>query len=185
MKKIILLASLLLPVAAAGQGQNIGTFHFSDQNNDHAATLVVTTKAFVRSEHQVTFASEEYLKKHGFSPTKGVFVVTKIDGRKPLGTDGEIPRVGISSMVVSFRGKRTQIPRSLYTDCFNPNFKKTGFVAKLNDAGDALFVFMAGSDGAGGYEVMWTLRRDGHHSRFVHDCSDCRFADILLFLRKQ
>jgi hypothetical protein len=88
-------------------------------------------------------------------------------------------------MVVSFSGKNAVIPRSLFADCFNPGFVKTNFVARLNDAGDALFVFMAGSDGAGGYEVMWVLRKDGHHSRFVHDCSDCSYSDILLFFRKQ
>jgi hypothetical protein len=88
-------------------------------------------------------------------------------------------------MVVAFGAKKFLVPRRLYDDCFNPNFQTSNFIAKLNDATDTLFVFMAGSDAAGGYQVMWVLRNDGRHSRFVHNCSDCDFEDILSFLQKQ
>ncbi len=187
LKKLFVLALLLLPTVAAGQRQNIGSFRFSDRNRNHAATLLVKTKAFSRSTHRIAFASPEYLKKHNIqiTPLREVWIVTTIDGREWFGTDGEIPRVEIASMVVSFRGKTMAVPRNLYSDCFEPSFLKNNFIAKLNDVGDTLFVFMAGSDAAGGYQVMWILRKDGHHSRFVHNCSDCSYSDILLFLRKQ
>ena len=188
LKKLFIVTLLVLPTVAVGQRQNIGSFRFSDRNRNQTATLVVKTKPFSRSSHRITFASAEYLKKHNIqiAPLRDVHVVTAIDGRREwLGTDGEIPRVEIASMVVSFRGKTMAVPPNLYSDCFEPTFLKDHFIAKLNDAGDTLFVFMAGSDAAGGYEVMWVLRKDGHHSRFVHNCSDCDYSDILLFLRKQ
>jgi hypothetical protein len=187
LKNLFIVTLLLLPTIAVGQRQGTGTFRFSDRNQNQTATLAVKTKPFSLSTHRITFASPEYVKKHNIqtTPLQEVRIVTAIDGRQEwLGTDGEIPRVEIASMVVSFRGKTMAVPRNLYWDCFEPSFLKNNFIAKLNDAGDALFVFMAGSDGAGGYEVMWVLRKDGHHSRFVHNCSDCDYKDILLFLRR-
>jgi hypothetical protein len=188
LKNLFISALLLLPTAAVGQGQSIGSFRLSDRNRNQTATLIVKTKPFSRSTHRITFASPEYLKKHDIqiTPLREVRIVSAIDGRQEwLGTDGEIPRVEIASMVVSFRGKRMAVPQELYSDCFEPSFLKNNFIAKLNDVGDTLFVFMAGSDGAGGYQVMWVLRKDGHHSRFVHNCSDCDYKDILLFLQKR
>ena len=188
LKKVFIAALLLLPGVIVGQRQSVGSFRFSDRNRNQTATLIVRTKAFSRSTHRITFASPEYLKKHNIqiSPLREVRIVTAIDGRGEwLGTDGEIPRVEIASMVVSFGGKTIAVPRTLYSDCFEPSFQKNTFIAKLNGIGDTLFVFMAGSDGAGSYQVMWVLRKDGHHSRFVNNCSDCDYKDVLLFLRKQ
>src|SRR6266576_3463471 len=188
LKNLFISALLLLPTVAVGQRQNIGTFRFSDHNRNQTATLIVKTTAFVRSSHRIRFAGPEYLKKHNIqtNPLRDVSIVTAIDGREEwLGTDGEIPRVEMASMVVSFRGKKVVVPRKQYSDCFEPTFLKNNFIAKLNDVGDTLFVFMAGSDGAGSYQVMWVLRKDGHHSRFVNNCSDCDYKDVLLFLRKQ
>ncbi len=188
LKKLFISALFVLSAVTHGQGQKVGSFRFSDHTRNQTATLVVKTRTFVRSTHRITFASPEYLEKHNIqtNPLREVSIVTAIDGRREwLGTDGEIPRVEIASMVVSFRGKKIVVPRKLYSDCFDPGLLRNNFVAKLNDAGDTLFVFMAGSEGAGGYQVMWVLRKDGHHSRFVHNCSDCSYSDILLFLRKQ
>jgi hypothetical protein len=87
----------------------------------------------------------------------------------------------ISSQVF---GQRIVVPGRLFADCYNPNLGKDNFRTKLNDAGDSLLVFMAGSDGAGGYQIMWILRKDGHHSRFINDCSDCDYRGVLNFFPK-
>jgi hypothetical protein len=188
LKKLFISTLFGLLVVATGRSQNVGTFRFTDSHRNQTATLIVKTKHFSRSNHRITFATPKYLKKHDIhvSPNRDVSLVTAIDGQRDwLGTDGEIPRVEIASMVVSFQGKKMVVPRKLYSDCFEPTFLKNNFIAKLNDAGDTLFVFMAGSDGAGSYQVMWVLRNDGHHSRFAHNCSDCDYRDILLFLSRQ
>jgi len=188
LKNLFALTLIILSAVATGLGQNVGTFRFADTNRNQTATLVVRTKPFRPAHHRVTFADASYLKKHNIQTNalRDVFLVTSIDGRREwFGTDGEIPRVEIVSMVVSFGAKTFVVPRKFYADCFNPGFHKNNFIAKLNDATDTLFVFMAGSDAAGSYQVMWVLRNDGHHSRFVHNCSDCDFKDILLFLQKR
>ena len=179
---------IILSAVATGFGQNVGTFRFADTNRNQTATLVIRTKPFLAAHHRISFANASYLKKHNIqtNPLRDVSIVTSIDDRREwFGTDGEIPRVEIVSMGVAFGTKKFLVPRKLYADCFNPTFHKNNFIAKLNDATDTLFVFMAGSDGAGAYQIMWVLRNDGRHSRFVHNCSDCDFKDIFLFLQKQ
>jgi hypothetical protein len=189
MKSLItFIALLILSSSAIAQDRDIGDFKFEDRSGKHNAKLAIRTKAFVSSNHTLTFADQQYLKKHEISLAKGVSrksIVTRVDGREPLGTDGTMPRVEISSMTVSFSGTKIVVPQSLYADCFNPNLQKDTLAVKLNDAGDSLLVFMAGSDGGGVYQVMWILRKDGHHSRFVNNCSDCDYTGVLNFFLKQ
>jgi hypothetical protein len=165
------------------QARNV--YQFEERTGNHIARIVIRTRAFVGSRHDLNFADEQYLKRNQISLAKGVSILTKVDGRRPLGTDGTIPKVEIASMTVSFSGTKIVVPLSLYGDCYNPNFQKDTFAAKLNEAGDSLLLFMAGSDAAGSYQIMWIVRKDGHHSRFVNDCSDCDYSGIWDFFVKQ
>lgn len=49
---------------------------------------------------------------------------------------------------------------------------------KFSDDGKALFVFMAGGDGAGTYDAIWVFRKDGKHTRFTNSGGDCTFLDF-------
>jgi len=187
-QRIISIMALVLVMMAGhslGQGRNAGAFQFEERSSKYTAKIVIRTRAFVRSQHTLTFADKDYLRRKQISLAKGVSLLTKIDGRAPLGTDGTIPQIEIASMTVSFNGAKIVVPRSLYADCYNPNLQKDTFATKLNDAGDSLLIFMAGSDAAGSYQVMWILRNDGHHSRFVKNCSDCDYSGVLDFFSKQ
>jgi hypothetical protein len=115
LKNLFILALLLLPTAAVGQGRSIGSFRFFDRNRNQTGTLIVKTKPFSRSTHRITFATPDYLKKHDIqiTPLRDVRIVTAIDGRTEwLGTDGEVPRVEIASMVVFFVGRGWQFHKS-------------------------------------------------------------------------
>ena len=180
-----LITLTIISSSALTQVRNVGAFQFEERSGNYTVKIVIRTKAFVRSKHSLTFADKDYLRRKQISLTKGVSLLTKIDGRAPLGTDGTIPQIEIASMTVSFNGAKIVVPRGLYADCYNPNLQKDTFAAKLNDAGDSLLIFMAGSDAAGSYQVMWILRNDGHHSRFVNNCSDCDYSGVLDFFLKQ
>ena len=105
----------------------------------------------------------------------------EVDGRVALGVDETVPRVEIKSVEFYFDGRRVAVPRGLYSDCFDPNFGKEYFAVKNGDDGASVLVLMAGGDGAGGYQVVWVLRKDGRHSRFSTPCSDCDYAGFLTF----
>jgi hypothetical protein len=161
-RKTFALAALLTVVlnshASAG---GIGTFRFSTQRGAHKATLILKTKAFDDSKHRVK------MRRVGESSA------TMVDGRKALGTDGSVPTVEIESLRLILNGKEVPVPRRLYSDCFNPSTDPSTFVLKFGQDTQSVFVFMQGSDGAGVYDVVWVLRRDGRHSRWANAGGDC------------
>lgn len=89
-----------------------------------------------------------------------------------LGIDYDLPEYEFAQFIVWFDGKELTIPTQWYTDCANPKIGGRNFWTQLGDEGESLFVFMSGSDAAGHYDVMWTLRKDGHHARLTSDVSD-------------
>jgi hypothetical protein len=72
-----------------------------------------------------------------------------------------------------FNGREVAVPRRLYSDCFDPSYGEGSLAVKFGDDPRTVFVFMHGSDGAGVYDVVWVLRRDGRHSRFANAGGDC------------
>ena len=166
--------ALLLVAAGTASAQGApagksGTFRFAKDVGGHKARLVFKTAAFDRSRHRITYGKRLDLR------------VLEVDGRMALGVDGNVPRTEIRSVELYFDGRRVAVPRRLYADCFEPKFGQEHFVLKAGDDDGSLLVFMAGSDAAGSYQVVWVLRGDGHHSRFSNPCSDCDYEGFLLF----
>lgn len=103
-----------------------------------------------------------------------------IDGLHPLGTDiSDLPRNELAELELSWNGKPIPIPKALYTDCFNA-YLSVGNGRTLS-SGEPYLMGLLGEDGSSvlvdmfvretsvicGYEVLWILRRNGDHSRFV------------------
>ena len=191
MRNLLVLFSVLsLTVSAAaqnsGQVDEPGTYRFTEKvlfNNvgerDLHAELVVRTKAFNQANHKIT-RSRPRDGQPDASPA-----ADKIDGRVPLGTGDGLPRVEIVSMVVNFGGVMVTVPEVLYGDCFNPNFDTDSFGTKFSDNGESMLVFMGGGEARNLYQVIWIIRKDGMHSRFINNCPDCDYKSILSFLHKK
>jgi hypothetical protein len=64
-------------------------------------------------------------------------------------------------------GKEIRIPSRLYADCFEPNFGNDYVTLKFGRGFQSVIISMSGSDGAGGYQVIWTLRKNGQHRRSI------------------
>ena len=178
MKRFFAATLLILACAACAYAQRapagkLGTFRFEDRREGHTSRLVFRTGAFEPSKHRITFGK----------PSDPLYL--KVDGRGAFGVDGNTPRTEIKSFEFYFDGRRVAVPRRLYSDCFNPSFGKDYFAVKNGDDGASLLVFMAGSDAAGSYQVLWVLRKDGRHSRFTNPCSDCGYQDLMLFFKDQ
>ena len=101
--------------------------------------------------------------------------VSLVDGVMPRGTIGELPRMEIHSFDLTVGGERWYVPKRLWSDLYNPNLgteppdeahpRGRPRTRTWSSANQSIFVYMNGADAAAGYEVLWTLRRDGHHSR--------------------
>ena len=176
---LALLLSLLLDAAA--QAGNRNTYRFTERKGRHVAQLVLQTGAFNQSAHRLSFTRRRAQRNDAAEFQSSI---SRIDGRKPFGTSGAVPLVEIMSMTVTFDGTRIVVPRRLYADCYNPNIDKDSFGTKLGEDGDSLLVFMAGSNKESSYQVIWILRKEGQHSRFINICADCDHKGILNFFAK-
>lgn len=86
----------------------------------------------------------------------------KIDGHDINGTDGNIPKMEVSAITITLKGKKVTVPKALYQDLYEPHKKFT----ILHD-NKYFYVHAYGSDGAGGYEIVWTIDPKGSVSRQV------------------
>ena len=148
-------AMLLVLIISAGvfaQSTETRTFRFEKTEGSHTARVVFRTKVFARAGHR---------------STKVVRGQTMVDGRPAIGTDGNIPGVEIASMKFYLDGKEIRIPSRLYADCFEPNFGNDYVTLKFGRDLQSVIISMSGSDGAGGYQVIWRLRKNGRHRRSI------------------
>src|SRR5205823_13269782 len=152
MKKLlatfILLGSLtnVLP-----QSKRIGVFRFQRRNKAHVARIIIRASPFDTSKHK-----KSYDEKTGNN---------LIDGRVAYGAEGT-PEAEIASIRFYFDGTEIKCPKWLYADCYDPNFNDGLFKLRFSRDGRGILVTMGGSDGAGGYGVVWILKKDGEHSRY-------------------
>jgi hypothetical protein len=81
-------------------------------------------------------------------------------------------------MTATIDGVRRSIPKRLFGDCFQPSLGKDYFALRLSDDYQTVFVFMAGGDAAGSYNVIWVIPKSGEPTRFSGSCGDCGFIDF-------
>jgi hypothetical protein len=148
-----------------------GTAEFIHTKDAHRVRLVFTTKRF-RPE------------KHIILRTKNCVTV---DGRLPLGTDCGVPMVEIALMRLFWDDKEIPVARHFYSDCYSPpyfeDYQKRGRMKqyleiRFSDDMKSVFVFLHAGDGAGVYDVIWVLRKNGNHTRFTDSGGDCSFLNF-------
>jgi hypothetical protein len=148
-------ATFLVLIIAAGnfaQPGGMRTFRFEKKEGSHTARVVFRTRLFGRARH---------------GSARVVRGQTMVDGRAAVGTDGNIPGVEIDSMRFYLDGEEIKIPKRLYADCFDPNFGEDYVSLKFGRDVRSVIVSMSGSDGAGAYQAIWTLRKSGRHHRSI------------------
>lgn len=143
---------LFMSAAVSAQSERTETFRFEKKEGPHTARVVFRTRSFARARHR---------------STRVVRGQTMVDGRPAIGTDGNIPGSEIYSMRFYFDGKEIRIPRRLYADCFEPRLGNDYVTLEFGRDFRGVTITMSGSDGAGGYQAIWRLRKDGRHSRSI------------------
>jgi hypothetical protein len=142
---LIVLALSFSTVSA--QSKRIGTFKFHNRKAGHTASVIFRVKPFASG-------------KPVYDPNVGVMV----NGRKAHGAEST-PEAQIASMIVSFDGRLIRISPRLYSDCFDPNLRDNPLTIRFARNFNSVRISMGGSDGAGGYEVTWVVRKNGRTTR--------------------
>ena len=88
--------------------------------------------------------------------------VTAIDGRPVWGTDGNFPRTQVDDIKVTIDGKEIEIHQIFYSDIYECD---NGL--SIYKKGTTYFAHQWNSDGAGAYEIVWVLNKNGLKQRLV------------------
>ena len=88
--------------------------------------------------------------------------VTAIDGRHAWGTDGNLPKIQVSGVKINIDHKEILIQDVFYRDIYECTNR---FAIYRNN--NTYFIYQANSDGAGYYQIVWVLTRDGLQQRLV------------------
>lgn len=88
--------------------------------------------------------------------------ITAIDGRPVWGTDGNFPRTKVDDIEVKIDGQEIQIHKIFYSDIYECDNDLS-----ILKNGDTYFVHQWNSDGAGAYEIVWVLDKNGLKQRLV------------------
>jgi hypothetical protein len=88
--------------------------------------------------------------------------VTAIDGRPAWGTDGNFPRTQVANIKVIIDGQEIKIHKVFYSDIYECDNRLT-----IYKNGSTYFAHQWNSDGAGAYEIVWVLSKNGLKQRLV------------------
>ena len=176
MLKTILTVLVMLLFNITGLGQKgKDAITLSQVRGPHKVKLVFSAGNFDAKQHKIITVTDPKTLHQG----------TWIDGKYALGMDLITPKTEIASIRLYFDGKEVPVRRSVFSDCYNPNLGKDYIWLKFSDDGKSVLAFMAGGDGAGGYQVFWIFRSDGRHSRFSNMVSDADYPDFVKWFFEQ
>ena len=151
MKKLSILWLLVIVPIASAQAPKAGTYVFLKRQSNHAARIIIRTRAFDSTKHNIAYAANSQ---------------TMIDGRLAYGAESR-PRIEIASLEFYFDGQRIPVNRRLYADCYEPNvYHGKGLTIRFSRDLQRVSAQAFGADGAGSYHVIWVFGRNGHHRRY-------------------
>lgn len=123
--------------------------HIANVSND-SISITIKSSAFIAKNHKLHYY--------------GIDKLLSIDGKHIWGTDGEVPKVKISSVSVILNSMPVIIPKSEFDDLYEPNFKNFHIYLSKNGT---IYIEMDNSDGAGYYTVIWIIKNNKYLKRYI------------------
>ena len=105
--------------------------------------VILFTKPFDLKAHKTDARKDDYVD---------YYTCTKIDGKYFLGTDGMLPGSEIKALEITHKGKKIIVPTNKLKHCYNLNAMWV-YIGTKNE----LYVGIGGGDGAGGYNVWFSI----------------------------
>jgi Bacterial SH3 domain len=96
--------------------------------------------------------------------TKDNNFITKIDGKRPMGVDGGLPKTELQSIQLTMGDEVIDVPKSELNDLYQISFVSPDVY--LGQNGDIYFT-MANGDGAGSYVAAFAFKNKKFVSRYV------------------
>jgi hypothetical protein len=92
--------------------------------------------------------------------------VEKIDGKRPLGTDGEMPLEQLTYMRMTIGADTAEIPAAAWGNLYDPTLQ-TCSVFVDTKTGFLYIDLLSNRSAAGGYEIVWIFKNGRYVRRYV------------------
>ncbi len=119
-------------------------------------TVQINSDRFDYEKNKGDFSSTQY-DEHT--------VLDKFRGQQVWGTDGEIPTSHYSTIQATIKGRFIQIPPKEIENLFNVNNEFA--TCYYDDSNDILYITAVNGDGAGGYAVLFEIKKGKYKARVV------------------
>jgi hypothetical protein len=97
--------------------------------------------------------------------------IQKIDGKRPLGTDGEMPLEKLTSLRVTISGNKMDIPATAWENLYNPTLETCKVFVNIS-TGFMYISLTTTHISAGGYEMVWIFKSGRYVRRYVDQSND-------------
>ncbi len=116
----------------------------------------------------VIIREEDFIEKNSllqYDTSNEEKYVSKINGKQPWGTDGNIPKRKYKSITVQIGKKPVAIPKKELENLFEPNLNYSE--CYYDGQNEVLYLSALNSDGAGGYAVLWIIEKGKYKNKIV------------------
>ena len=120
-----------------------------------------TIKEYKESELEFHYKTQPFNEKDKIIDYQNGYIIS-INGLHPWGTDGGKPKVEIEKLIIKIKGEFIIVPEILISDLYECHNN-----LKIYKIDKTYFVHQWNSDGAGAYELVWVLTKEGIQQRLV------------------
>ncbi len=147
---------------------NILTFNYNTSLG-YRIEIQIEKGQFIPSDHKVELTKTVYKFMNNQKRVDYIEVKNLIDDRYSYGIDGDMPKTEIKSLTIKWNGNNLTIPDTAYSNLYEPllctdHLKVESYLTTDNSN---LFIYMYGSDGAGGYSVKFVFDKNSYVTRIV------------------
>jgi hypothetical protein len=147
---------------------NILTYNYTSKIKDNIV-IKIDQGLFDPSQHNLEIADTVYKFIHGENRVDYLKVKNIIDNKHSYGIDGSIPKSEITSLEISWNNQEVSIPDTAFVNLYQPHLcsKYSATEVFLSKNNKNLYIYISGSDGAGGYSVKFIFDRVKYLTRII------------------
>jgi hypothetical protein len=148
--------------------EDILTFDYTSKKG-HKIEIQIVKGPFDPSKHKIYLADTVYKFIHGQKRVDYLLVKNLIDGRYSYGIDGTVPRTEIKSLTIKWNEQNLIIPDTAISHLYEPHVCLDYLQVEpyLTQDNKNLYIYLYGSDGAGGYSVKFIFDNQKYLTRIV------------------
>jgi len=116
----------------------------------------------------IVIREEDFIAKNStlqYDTSDSSKYVSKINGKRIWGTDGNIPKRKYKAIEVQIGRRSIAIPKAELENLFEPNLNYSE--CYYDRQKDVLYLSALNSDGAGGYAVLWIIEKGRYKNKIV------------------